>query len=430
MIAGYAEISWETVAPARSAAWPTPPVDAAPARSDALLRAAWATAPRELLAALEAEQVLLVVNDPCRSTRTAEALEALSRFAAEIGCRPRVRALVATGTHRFSAVERRAFEASTFPGEGLSIEEIAWHDAADTGALASLGEASINGRVAAARALIAVGSVEPHYFAGATGAHKTLTIGCLSPRDIEVNHRGALDPASDVLRLDGNPVHEGIVHLLASLREGRHVVAMNQVLSGAEVVAARVGDPIGTLHALLPDARRVYASSLDRVADVLHLRVPSPLGRSFYQADKALKNNHLAVADGGGILLEAECPDGVGQDAFVRLLRAARTYAEACQQVERDGYRLGDHKAVKLRHLTDPAARGVHIALISRNIPADVCRVLGVHPVDSVEEGLAWLAPRVRRPLARGVRVEDAGMACVTARPTPELRGRSLESPR
>lgn len=415
MVGGFTEIRWESVEPAMSEPEATSLAAADPARNGEILRAAWATAPRELRAALGAEELVLVVNDPCRSTRTSEALRTLGAFAAEIGCRPRARALIATGTHRFSPAERRAFEVSTFSELELSIDEVSWHDATDSDRLRPVGESSMNELVASARALIAVGSVEPHYFAGATGAHKTLTIGCLSHRDIEANHHGALDPASDVLRLDDNPVHEGIVRLLASLRRDRIVVAMNQVLCGEAVVAARVGDPIGTLHALLPDAQRVYARALDRPADVLHLRVPYPLGKSFYQADKALKNNHLAVGDGGGILLEAACPEGIGQDAFVRLLRSASTYAEACQQVTQQGYRLGDHKAVKLRHLTDPAARGVHVALMSQGIALDACRVLGVEPVASVEEGLAWLATRVQRPLRRGVRVEDAGMVCVTA---------------
>ncbi len=414
MIAGQPEITWERVAPGMTA----PPggqsvVD--PDRGAAILRAAWAAAPRELVAAFAEEQIVLVVNDPCRSTRTSEALSALSSFAAESGRRPRFRALVATGTHRFSASERRAFESSTFAGSGLSIDSVSWHDATDDESLRPLGGASIHELVASARALVAVGSVEPHYFAGATGAHKTLTIGCLAYRDIEENHRGALEPSSDVLRLDGNPVHEGIVRLVTALRRGRVVVAMNQVLCGEAVVAARVGDPIDTLHALLPDARRVYAHALDHAADVLHLRVPLPLGKSFYQADKALKNNHRAVADGGGILLEAACPDGIGQDAFVRLLRSASSYAEACNQVTQEGYRLGDHKAVKLRHLTDPAARGVHVALLGAPISPDACRLLGVHAVTSVDEGLSWLAARVGRPLLRGVCVEDAGMVCVTA---------------
>jgi nickel-dependent lactate racemase len=410
-----AEIVWETVTPAMAGPEVAPGDSAASAPTREVLDAAWATAPRELRAALESERVVLVVNDPCRSTRTVEALQALSAFAAEQRCRPRARILVATGTHRFPPDERRAFEASTFTDLGFSIEDISWHDAADSAKLRPLGEASMNEIVVSARALIAVGSVEPHYFAGATGAHKTLTIGCLSHADIESNHGGALDPASDVLRLDGNPVHEGIVRLVAALRQDRIVVAMNQVLCGESVVAARVGDPIDTLVALLPEAQRVYARSLDQAADVLHLRVPLPLGKSFYQADKALKNNHLSVVDGGGILLEAECSDGIGQDAFVRLLRSASTYAEAVEQVRLQGYRLGDHKAVKLRHLTDPAARGVHVALLSRAISAEACRVLGVQPVASVEEGLEWLAARSNRPLARGVRVDDAGMVCVTA---------------
>ena len=143
----------------------------------------------------------------------------------------------------------------------------------------------------------------------------------------------------------------------------------------------------------------------DALAILLFLE--GPLARSLYQADKALKNNHLAVRDGGCIVLEAACPDGVGQDAFLDLLKEARSFAEALARVAARGYRLGDHKAVKLRHLTD--TRRVELAFVSPGLDAETCALLGGRKAPSVAEATAGRS-------GRGVVVDDAGNAVTLVR--------------
>jgi nickel-dependent lactate racemase len=356
------------------------------------------------------EPIQLLVNDPYRSTRTRAALEGLAEWMRATGAAARFRALVATGTHRVDAADREAFERATFGGVGLWIEEVLWHDAEDAVALVPLASVRLHRRLAESRRLLAIGSVEPHYFAGATGAHKTLTIGCMSRADIERNHAGALHPASDVLALHGNPVYDGVVAVLESLsRAGKRLLAVNEVVCEGSVVAAAVGDPLSTLGSLLPVVRTVYQRLVRETVDVLHLRVPPPLGRNLYQADKALKNNHAAVRDGGGIILEAACEEGIGPDAFLSLLRRSPDYATARGCVEHEGYRLGDHKAVKLRYLTDPAQRGVRVALVARNVSPHDAELLHMRACPDVEAALAWLRSLIVGRFEQGIRVEDAG---------------------
>lgn len=362
------------------------------------------------------QPVLLLINDSHRSTRTRAALQALARFWRDFELAPRLRALVAAGTHRFTNSERASFESETLADCGLLIESVAWHDALDATAMARIGAFHFHREVAVARQLLPIGSAEPHYFAGVTGAHKTCTIGVLAREDIERNHRGALDPASDVMALAGNPVHDGIVRAAAELdAAGKLIYAINQVVCGGALLGAAAGDVFGSLEELLPLVRATYVQTVDAPADVLHLRVPPPLGRSFYQADKALKNNHRAVRDGGGIVLEAECPEGVGPDAFMDLLRQAPDYDGAVRAVEGRGYKLGDHKAVKLRYLTDAAQRGVRAAIVSRNISAADAGTLGMRVFATVGEALVWLRAAVSGALRSGVVIEDAGFVSVRA---------------
>ncbi len=405
-----ASLHWDTIGPASGgASIPAP---------DILRRAVSGSPVLEPFlnaAASTGQPVLLLVNDGHRSTLTNPALATLAEFSRALPAQPRFRALVATGTHRFSAEERRAFEALTFADCGLQIEAVAWHDVTDAAWLTAVNGMCLHRWLAESAFLLPIGSVEPHYFAGVTGAHKTVTIGCMAQEEIEGNHAGALAPESDVLRLHGNPVFDGIVEYLGKLQSaGKTICAINEVVRGGELIAAAVGDPLETLDRLLPTVRQVFVRPIERPADVLRLRVPLPLGRNLYQADKALKNNHLAVRDGGGIVLEADCPEGVGPDAFMNLLRRAGDYATARQIVAQEGYRLGDHKAVKLRHLTDPAQRGVRVALVSPHVSDADAESAGMKVFPKLAPALDWLARVVPGRLERGLIVEDAGVTCAT----------------
>ena len=417
-------VCWKTIGPQ--------PISVEGSSEEVLEEALAASAPMRgfLKRAVESEEpILLCVNDAHRSTQTNPALRALASLLKQMGSHragsktgqrwsPRFRALIATGTHVFDDDDRRAFEKTTFAECGLCLDDIAWHDATDVHKLACIGQVNMHRWIAESRFLLPVGSVEPHYFGGATGPHKTLAIGCLSRAGIEDNHAGALSPSSDILRLRGNPVYDGMAEILRQLfDDGKEISAIGEVVYKNAVVAAEVGDPIDVTDRLLPTAKQIYVQTVDRPADVLRLRVPPPLGRSLYQADKALKNNHLAVRDGGGILLEADCPEGVGPNAFIKLLRRSSSYLGATELVARGGYRLGDHKAVKLRHLMDSVFRDVRVALVSTNLSPTELQDTGLNVFTSPEPALQWLAASVTGPIVNGLVVEDAGMVCLIPQP-------------
>jgi len=360
---------------------------------------------------------LLVVNDSHRATPTRRILEAIATVASNLDNAPEFRVLVATGTHTVDDPERRQFEESTFQGCGLEISGVEWHEADNRQMLVSLAGCDMNRLLAQHRFILPIGSVEPHYFAGATGAHKTLTIGCLSRDDIERNHAGAMSPESDLLRLDGNPVFDDMQRVLTQLlSEERHVLAVNTVVNGPRILDAAVGDPVETLRRLLPTVTRAFVHRIPSPVDVALLLVPLPLGRSLYQADKALKNCQGAVRAGGGMVLEAPCPEGVGADAFLRLLRRTQHYDIARQIVDDEGYRLGDHKAVKLLYLTDPKHRNVNVAVVSPNIDGRDLGESRIAVFTKREAALDWLAERLAGPSATGLRVQDAGVVGVMAR--------------
>lgn len=356
---------------------------------------------------------LLVINDPARGTPTRTILYVISTgFGAP---RVPVDVLVATGTHKFSASTRSEFERAIFDDlPAFAPRCIIWHDA-DAADLRPCGPFRLHPMLLDAHRVLAIGSVEPHYFAGLTGAHKTLTIGCLGRADIENNHAGALADAAEPFELAGNPVFDGIVRMIDALQAARRphppAVAINVVHAGESIVAASAGAPFDSLDQLAPAARRLFLHEIDAPVDVLHLRVPPPLGRSLYQADKAIKNNQSAVRDGGLIVLEAGCEDGVGPDWFLDGLTCSRALPASEASLASLNYRLGDHKVILLRRLTSPA-RAVRVVLVTDGLNAALGDKMGLQIDRDVDGLFARLGAT-----GRGLRVEDAGVLVVRPRP-------------
>ncbi|HAU38209.1 MAG TPA: hypothetical protein DCX07_10915, partial [Phycisphaerales bacterium] len=253
----------------------------------------------------------LLVNDPQRHTDTRAVLQCLAGCVRLDRCHIRV----ATGSHRFSMDLRRQFERQLL--DGLPAVPVAWHDPD--------APAAFDGP------LLAIGSVEPHYFAGFTGAHKTCTIGFASCAAIERNHAFALSPSARPGRLAGNPVHEGILQMLGDLERRTPVAAVNLVQAGRRILGAFGGRVGETLSPAAQLAGATFLRQIDSPADAVVAEVSGPLARSFYQADKGIKNNEWSVRDGGTLVLLADCPDGIGQDDFVGLLRQAPTHRQAVE---------------------------------------------------------------------------------------------------
>jgi len=355
--------------------------------------------------------VTVVVNDPHRGTDTRRALDALMRVAAGAGGPVRFRLLVATGSHVFGAGSRRRHEERVLgPWRGRFVERL-WHDARDARSLVRVAGVRLHRWVAEGTS-IGIGSLEPHYFAGVAGAHKSLTIGVMALNDIEANHARALSARSRPLALEGNPIHEGIAALLRRLEASRgRLFAVDEIQCGGRVVACMAGRPLAALAAGLPLVRRIFTRSLRRPVDLVVARVGPPLDRSLYQADKGIKNVEAAVRDGGTILLDAPCPEGVGIDRFLRLLARAGDYAAAIAVLRAEGYTLGDHKAVRLRRLT--GTRRVRLGVVSRSLPEEAARILHASRFDDRTSAAAWAvrtlgAERPGVPV-RGLIVEDAG---------------------
>lgn len=155
-----------------------------------------------------AGELVIVVNDQYRPTPTALVLDALS----EALDRERTIILVSTGLHEGpSAVEAQRILGSNY---NRFADKMRVHSAYDNAQLVELQRdgwsVRLNHLLLSADAILTIGSVEPHYFAGFTGGRKILLPGCASFEDVRLNHFYATNEGSRPLATHGNPVWEDI----------------------------------------------------------------------------------------------------------------------------------------------------------------------------------------------------------------------------
>ncbi len=292
------------------------------------------------------KRILVIVNDATRPTPTADML---GPMAPELE-RLKASFLVATGAHRAPTEE----EYRTILGAHYDRfrPRTTAHDARNTACLVNLGTTRngtpilLNRAAVEADRVVVLGSVEPHYFAGFTGGRKAFLPGVAGYATIEANHRLALDPRAAALELEDNPVSQDMEDALAFVP--KKVFALMAVLDKHQGLSAITsGDLRLSFEAAVAKARGIFAVSIPAKADIVVSVARPPMDIDLYQSQKAIENGSLAVKDGGCLILVSSCRDGVGDEAYMRLL-ASEKRPEAVLGRIKEGYRLGYHKAGKI----------------------------------------------------------------------------------
>jgi nickel-dependent lactate racemase len=261
---------------------------------------------------------------------------------------------VATGSHRPpTPAECRWIFGRWF--ERLQ-NDIFIHDARTTEEMVPLGittrgtPLAINRLIVEAPKIIALASVEPHYFAGYTGGRKSFFPGGAAYETIEQNHRLALHGEAAPLALVGNPVHEDLVEAMDYLA-GKEIYSLQVVLDRHHLIcAAFCGSLAESFAAAVQKAQEVFTVELDKRADIVVAVAQVPLDIDLYQAHKALEHGRRALKPGGILILVAQCPAGIGNDRFYQILRRATSPADVSTLIT-GAYHLGDHKAGKIAAL-------------------------------------------------------------------------------
>ncbi|HEX8722217.1 MAG TPA: nickel-dependent lactate racemase [Pyrinomonadaceae bacterium] len=342
------------------------------------------------------ESVLVVVSDATRSTGSAQVVNLLARRLIALGVAPHdLRVIFATGIHRPVTREEKAELLTPFIVQ--RVRALA-HDASDASRHVSLGETERGTPVELDRALfdhshvILTGAVGFHYFAGFTGGRKSVCPGLASKRTVEATHLLALDferggrrAGVGTGRLGGNAVHEECERIAA---EAAPSFLVNTVTDArGRVVRLYAGD-WRAAHRL---ACAEYADSHtveieERRAVVVASAGGAPSDINLIQAHKALDMASYACAEGGHIVLAAECADGLGRPDFLKWFDSADS--RALEARLRDGYEVNGQTAWAL--LTKAERFRVHLV---SGLPDDDVRRMRMTPARSLEEALARVEP-------------------------------------
>jgi nickel-dependent lactate racemase len=344
-----------------------------------------------------APRLLVIVNDATRPTPTARVLDLIGPALEK---HPDVRFLIATGVHRAPTEEEFGFifgaHYQHWKGRVFS------HDARKDAEMVDLGVSSNGTEMAVNRMLtdignmILIGGVEPHYFAGYSGGRKSILPGVAAFKTIEMNHKLAMSDKACALALDGNPVNEDMVDAMKVLKD-LNIFSIQTVLTGDhKIYAATSGGLHQSFDAAVRYAQEVFCVPLEKKVDLVVTVAPYPMDIDLYQAQKALDNSKLALADGGIVILVSKCRMGVGEDAFLELLSGASTPEAVLKRLEKE-YKLGFHKAAKMAQIGTRAEMWAVTGL-----PDEVIRSAMMRPFssvqDAVDQAVATLRARGREP--------------------------------
>ncbi len=342
------------------------------------------------------ESVLVVVSDATRRTASAQVVNLLARRLISLGVAASdLRVIFATGIHRpVTPAEKKELLTPFITQRIVTLD----HDAGDESQLVNLGTTGRGTPIEVNRALvehshvILTGAVNFHYFAGFTGGRKSVCPGLASARTVAATHLQALDFETGgrrggvgAGRLDGNAVHEECERVAAEIAPS---FLINTVTDDAgRAVRLYAGDwrlahrhacaEFADTHAVPVEAKRalVVAGCGGWPHDI-----------NLIQAHKALDMAAYACAEGGSIILVAECAEGAGRADFPSWFAAADS--RALEARLRDAYAVNGQTAWSL--LTK--AERFDVQLVS-TLPDEDVRRMRMTPARTIDEALARTDP-------------------------------------
>ncbi len=209
-------------------------------------------------------------------------------------------------------------------------------------------------------AILSVGVVEPHQYAGYSGGTKTAIIGCGGPETISITH-GPRFLNMDGTRLGnmkGNPFQKFLRQAGAILG---YEYAINVITNeNGEILHLATGHPNAVHDQLVAIGRPLFETPVPNVPyDIVIAGVGAPKDANLYQASRGATYIGLAgrpvIREGGTILLPAELPEGAGdgqgeQNTLDVLQRFGPTPA-LIEHLLENGCRPGEQRAFMIAQL-------------------------------------------------------------------------------
>ena len=257
-----------------------------------------------------AQRALVVVSDSTRSEPRDALLRAvLARLPDSLS----VAVAIATGTHGGGC---RVDELGIGNDLLARIDRWVVHDGERTDDLVAIGTTrrgtpvTINRAVLDADLVVATGCIIPHYFAGYGAGIKAVFPGLGGSREVRINHELKSEPGARAGVVDGNPCREDLEEVADLLPAPPFL--LNLVLDDdGHARAAVAGDVRAAFRAGAALCAPLYMVRAPRAGCVV-VSGRGPVTASLYQASKLVAAAAPLVADGGTVVVVAECWLGTG----------------------------------------------------------------------------------------------------------------------
>jgi lactate racemase len=348
-------------------------------------------------------KILVVVNDAFRPTPTGQILSFLKMWFPDF----RADFIVACGNHPPPTPTDMA---AIFAGHELPKDvRVSAHNSRDLDSLRLVGELDghplyLNRLLFEYPAVLTIGSVEPHYFAGFTGGRKSLIPGLSDIESCRRNHALAVSPEARPLRLKGNPVAEHFDRLLTLVKIPNLLSIQVVAARGRQIINCFAGDIERSFAEAVVLAEQVYSFTCPRTYDLVIAEMHPPLDRNLYQLQKAIENTAAAVRDGGTVLVVSKCGEGIGNDEFYNLAVKLDSEETMLSYVERNNPPLGIHKLSRVVRL----ARRIGVKALT-GLKHEILRQVFIEPALSVDAEIRNLRQEDKKTVDI-LLVRDAGL--------------------
>ena len=319
--------------------------------------------------------------------------------------------LCGIGMHRPSTAEEKVIKLGQVVVDRYRVVD---NEPQNPAALVDLGTTesgiplSVNKVAHQADLLIATGIVEPHQYAGYSGARKTLAVGAAGEAMIAYTHGPEMvdHPGTRLGKIEGNPFHEAITEAArrANLRFILNVVQDDH----KRPVAILAGEPEATFVELVSAAKALFEVPVPPATrdarhgryDVAVAGVGYPKDENLYQASRAASYLFFAptsvVREGGVFIIPAPTAegvgDGVGEQRFLEKMRGAADMPSVLAELRRTGYPPGAQRAFVMAKVMEKA----HVIIVGSATP-DIVSQLHMIPAADMDEAFRIAAAKVGR---------------------------------
>jgi len=335
---------------------------------------------------LDLSSVMIVVTDKTRLCGYSQYLPILVQVLQEFGLNEgRLRFVIAYGTHPRQSDE----ECRQCYGEIYHHHTFIHHDCSKPEVFTDLGTTArgvpirMRTDFLSASCVITMGPLCHHYFAGYGGGRKLIFPGCGERQAIYANHglyldrtAGLLQPACQPGRLEGNPLAEDLFEISTARPAD---LAIHGILDAqgrlCDIVAGSSKEDYLRACAVHAD---LYESDSVPSNTVIASCGGYPKDINFIQSHKAIHNGSMFVADGGTLLVFAQCRDGIGSETFLPWFDLGG-FAAAFEQLSRC-YAGNGGTALAMMAKTDR----IRIAMVTE-LDEAICTTIGVEKWSSAK---------------------------------------------